>query len=187
MSVCGDLVTRRLPQSLRGHRCTQLSPLPPPLAHTAVPGQPQGIQLSFAHLLVFFGHPLVPVVEHIQPFGLALTQHLQGHLLQPGDRGEAGQHGDNHSTAPCPLQHPGSPPPGAKPGWDTLQSAGVLAAAWCCWKRLPPVKSPHQRSPSSNPPGSNLQCPHHVPEHPGELCPGTGAPGGRWSGEHRRS
>lgn len=78
---------------------------------------------------------------------------------------------------PCPLQHPGCSPPGAEPGWDTLQSASVLAAAHRCWKRLPPVKSPHHCSPSSNPLGSNLQCPHYVPEHPGELCPGRGAPG----------
>lgn len=32
---------------------------------------------------MLLGHPLVPVVEHVQPLGLPLPQHLQGDFLQP--------------------------------------------------------------------------------------------------------
>ncbi len=32
--------------------------------------------LSETNLLVFFGHPLVPTVEHIQPFGFSLPEHF---------------------------------------------------------------------------------------------------------------
>lgn len=34
-----------------------------------------------ADLLVSFGHPLVPAVEHLQPFCLPLSQHLSWDLF----------------------------------------------------------------------------------------------------------
>lgn len=34
-----------------------------------------------ADLLVFFGHPLVPAVEHLQPFCLSLPQHVNGNFF----------------------------------------------------------------------------------------------------------
>lgn len=33
------------------------------------------------NLLVFFGHPLVPTVEHIQPFGFSLPEHVWRNII----------------------------------------------------------------------------------------------------------
>ena len=41
-----------------------------------------------ADLLVFFGHPLVPAVEHLQPFCLPLPQHLDGDFFSTVEIGE---------------------------------------------------------------------------------------------------
>lgn len=74
------------PKSHQGCCCTQLS-------FPAAWRQQVG-----AHLLVFFGHPLVPVVEHVQPLGLTLSQHLQGNLLQ-----SAGQRDIRMTASPVPI------------------------------------------------------------------------------------
>lgn len=109
--------------------------------HPGTSGSP-----GVTHLLVLFGHPLVPVVEHVQPLGLALPQHLQGHLLQPaGRRDEAGERGPkprtHHGAHPSLLirTSPATPRRGerfpAAPSWDgrpyfTRQSPPGLPPSW---------------------------------------------------------
>lgn len=43
-------------------------------------GQTQAC-MSESNLLVFFGHPLVPTVEHIQPFGFSLPEHVWRNII----------------------------------------------------------------------------------------------------------
>ena len=44
--------------------------------------------LGLTDLLVFLGHPFVPVVEHVQPLGLSLPQNLCRNVLRPGGGGQ---------------------------------------------------------------------------------------------------
>lgn len=43
-------------------------------------GQTQAC-LPESNLLVFFGHPLVPTVQHIQPFGFSLPDHVWRNII----------------------------------------------------------------------------------------------------------
>lgn len=52
------------------------------------------------HLFVLLGHPLVPVVEHVQPLGLPLPQHLQGDFLQPVEQRAGPIRGAKRSKGP---------------------------------------------------------------------------------------
>lgn len=36
---------------------------------------------TVSNLLVFFGHPLVPTVQHIQPFGFSLPEHVWRNII----------------------------------------------------------------------------------------------------------
>lgn len=49
-------------------------------SRTKTCGQTQG-RLPETNLLVFFGHPLVPVVEHIQPFSFSLPEHVWRNII----------------------------------------------------------------------------------------------------------
>lgn len=69
---------------------------------------------------MLLGHPLVPVVEHVQPLGLPLPQHLQRDFLQPVEQRAGPMRGAKRSkglglgpsqqssvlSSPCPPSLP---------------------------------------------------------------------------------
>lgn len=166
-----SIIQRHTDACLQGASDTRL-----PQRDTAVPGcpslPPPSGDTAVTYLLVFLGHPLVPVVEHIQPLGLPLPEHLQGHLLQPVGPGGRGRSVGAWPSAepPWPPEHPGCPP---RPGGCTPQGAGLSSGHarqhqhfGSCWKRSPPVSEVTVPAQQLKPLGSSLHCTHHVLQHP---------------------
>lgn len=96
------------------------------------PRPPQTAQGQAPYLFVLLGHPFVPVVEHVQPLGLPLPQHLQGNFLQPVDAGQGircvkTDKGPG-SGQPCsPLQSASRPPSGLQTHDALLQMSTNVA------------------------------------------------------------
>lgn len=89
---------------------------------------------------MFFGHPLVPAVEHLQPFCLPLPQHLNGNYFSAVEIGDNATDKIKNTLFSCKL---------------------TMATLYC----LPSLKwttreSCHQRGRDC---GSSLPCPHRKP------------------------
>lgn len=90
--------------------------------------------VSQTNLLVLFRHPLVPVVQHLQPFGLPLPQHLDRDVfsaadtkdVQEGIRGGDFFKNKTQTASSLPLraqQTPSTrPPPMSRPTTETIRA-----------------------------------------------------------------